>query len=79
MPADTRGPLEAKVPYLSPYHRVRQSGDLHTWARGLADPGGAVTDGRRYVRRHRPSHAGRRPVPVWRPFDLARRGGGRVA
>lgn len=36
VPADKRGPLEAKVPYLSPYHRVRQSGDLHTWAERAA-------------------------------------------
>jgi MoaA/NifB/PqqE/SkfB family radical SAM enzyme len=32
VPEADRGPLEAKVPYMSPYHRVAQRGGLEEWA-----------------------------------------------
>ncbi len=32
IPEDERGPLHAKMPFLSPYHRVQQRGDLNEWA-----------------------------------------------
>lgn len=32
VPEDQRGALHEKVPYMSPYHRVRHGGDLRQWA-----------------------------------------------
>lgn len=36
VPDDQRGPIHAKVPYMSPFHRVRHSGDLCAWAEKAA-------------------------------------------
>lgn len=40
IPAEQRGPLHEKVPFMSPFHRVEQHGNLREWAdaaaRGLA-------------------------------------------
>ena len=46
-----RGPLHARVPFLSPYHRVRQDGDLAGWAARAADgrPGALAMAARCYV------------------------------
>ncbi len=37
VPEADRGPLEAKVPYMSPYHRVAQRGSLEEWAERAAE------------------------------------------
>lgn len=36
VPGDQRKPLAEKVPFLSPYHRVEQRGDLREWAESAA-------------------------------------------
>ncbi len=36
VPADQRGPLQEKVPFMSPFHRVEQRGDLREWAETAA-------------------------------------------
>ncbi len=49
--AGDRGPLHQQVPFLSPYHRVRQDGDLRQWARGAGAgrPGTLAATRRCYV------------------------------
>ena len=37
VPEDKRGALHEKVPFLSPYHRVQQRGDLELWAQRAAE------------------------------------------
>lgn len=37
VPEDKRGPLHEKVPYMSPFHRVRRQGDLRSWSERAAE------------------------------------------
>jgi MoaA/NifB/PqqE/SkfB family radical SAM enzyme len=51
VPEDQRGALEAKIPFLSPYHRVQQRGSLTEWARcaGEGQPANMAMMQRCYV------------------------------
>lgn len=51
VPEDQRGRLHEKVPFMSPYHRVQQRGDLRQWAEraGAGRPGDLALTQRCYV------------------------------
>ncbi len=51
VPADQRGTLHGKLPFLSPYHRAQQRGDLEQWAQCAAGgrPAHLAVTGRCYV------------------------------
>jgi hypothetical protein len=51
VPEDKRGKLHEKIPFLSPYHRVLQRGELRAWAQraGAGCPGDLALTGRCYV------------------------------
>jgi MoaA/NifB/PqqE/SkfB family radical SAM enzyme len=51
VPEDKRGALHEKMPFLSPYHRVQQRGDLAAWAQtaGAGLPAGLALCRRCYV------------------------------
>jgi sulfatase maturation enzyme AslB (radical SAM superfamily) len=36
VPQDQRGPLHQKIPFMSPFHRVEQRGDVRAWAEAAA-------------------------------------------
>lgn len=51
VPDDQRKPLQEKMPFLSPFHRVEQRGDLREWAEAAARgrPAALAMTGRCYV------------------------------
>jgi len=51
VPEEKRGPLEQKVPFMSPYHRVQQRGSLEEWAEraGRGMPAALALTDRCYV------------------------------
>jgi len=51
LPADQRGHLHEKMPFMSPYHRVQQRGPLREWAEQAArgEPAGLALTPRCYV------------------------------